>query len=119
MYRQHGMNEDAWRSMIYSLTDGRTNSTKGLTIEEAKMLADRISGKDGTDDYSLKRQRSAVLARLTRLGIDTADWDRVNAYLEDPRIAGKPLYRLSYGELLKLISKLESIIKKKYGKDSE
>lgn len=119
MYHQHGLNEDTYRNMITGLTGGRTNSTKDLTIEEAKKLMDYISGKDESQGYSLKRQRSAVLARLTTLGIDTTDWNRVNAFLGDSRIAGKPFYKLTYDELINLIAKLESIIKKgKYGKDN-
>ena len=37
----------------------------------------------------LRQKRSAVLHQMQLLGIDTADWDRVNAFCRDSRIAGE------------------------------
>lgn len=59
-----------------------------------------------------KRLRSGVLHRLQKHGVDTTKWDKVNAFLEQPRIAGKRLYDMSDQELIDLIPKLESILKK-------
>lgn len=120
-YRNNGLNEDQRRAMLYELTDGRTNSTKDLTYSEAQYLSGFLNGAaqmaenigQQMEEKSMKKMRSAVLVRLQHLGIDTTDWDNVNAYLENKRIAGKPLYRLSYEELQSLIPKLESIKRKK------
>ena len=60
----------------------------------------------------LKRLRSAVLHRLQKHGIDTTDWRRVNAFMRQPRIAGKTLGEMSSDELYALIPKLESILTK-------
>ena len=36
----------------------------------------------------LRQKRSAVLHQMQLLGINTADWDKVNAFCLDSRIAG-------------------------------
>ena len=49
---------------------------------------------------------------MQQIGVDTTDWSLVNAFLRQPRIAGKPLYELDGQELDELIPKLEAIKKK-------
>lgn len=66
-----------------------------------------------------KRLRSGVLHRLQKHGVDTTNWDRVNKFLEQPRIAGKRLYDMTDQELIDLIPKLESILKKDKQRESE
>lgn len=119
LYTTHGLDEETRRSMIRRLTDGRTDSTRDLTYSEAQYLAGYINGaKHENRDLSIgeraiKKQRSGVLKRIQLLGVDTTDWDCVNAFLCNPRIAGKPLCELSGDELQKLVPKLEAILKKK------
>lgn len=60
----------------------------------------------------LKRYRSAVLYRLQKHGIDTTNWDRVNTFMRQPRIAGKTLGEMSIDELKAFIPKMESILSK-------
>ncbi len=60
----------------------------------------------------LKRLRSAVLHRLQKHGIDTTDWSRVNAFMRQPRIAGKTMGEMSIDELKAFIPKIESILSK-------
>lgn len=59
-----------------------------------------------------KQYRSAILKRLQKHGIDTTNWDRVNSFLENPRIAGKRLYEMTDQEMIDFIPKMESILKK-------
>lgn len=63
-------------------------------------------------DREQKALRSAVLKRLQKHGIDTTDWNKVNAFLESDKIAGKRMYEMSNEELSALIPKLESILRK-------
>ena len=124
-YRNNGLNEEQRRAMLYELTDGRTNSTKDLTYAEAQYLSGFLNGAaqmaesigEQTQAKAIKRMRSAVLKRLQQIGIDTTDWDNVNAYLGSSRIAGKPLYELTYEDLQALIPKLESIKRKQHGNE--
>lgn len=120
LYAKHGLGEEQYRALIGELTDGRTVSTKELTYAEAQYLAGYITGanaklRTSVEEMalrSLKWQRSAVLKRLQQIGVDTTDWSRVNGFLQQPRIAGKPLYKLDSDELAALIPKLEAIKKK-------
>ncbi len=61
----------------------------------------------------LRRIRSSVLHQMQLLGVDTADWTRVDAYCLDKRIAGKRFRHLDYGELEALLKKLRAIRRKK------
>ena len=61
----------------------------------------------------LRRKRSVCLKLMQQLGIDTTDWDRVNAFCEDARIAGKAFRYISIDELEALAVKLRVIKRKK------
>jgi hypothetical protein len=116
IYRACGIDDEAKRAMLLDLTDGRTNSTKDLTNEEAQYLCGYLNGQFAgrleVQTRDLRRRRSACLRRMQQLGLDTTDWNRVNAFCQDPRICGKPFYRLKEEELNALIAKLEAILRK-------
>ncbi|HBX46332.1 hypothetical protein [Limibacterium fermenti] len=92
----------------------------GKMIEDMQRIVDEMNGKKPTqkrkaqswDKTELKKLRSAVLHRLQKHGIDTTDWDRVNSFMHQPRIAGKTLGEMSIEELRKFIPKMESILVK-------
>lgn len=117
LYARYGLDEETRRGMILDLTKGRTDSTRDLTYSEGQYLSGYIQGavhenRDlSVGERGIKRQRSGVLVRLQKLGIDTTDWDSVNACLCDKRIAGKPLYKLNSEELQAVIRRLEQILK--------
>lgn len=117
IYRLCGIDSEERRSIISELTDGRTETTKELTLQEAQYLAGYLQGQRSMavdeDTRRLKRKRSAALLRMQKAGIDTSDWQRVNAFCKDKRISGKAFWQLSEAELVKLIGKMEKIIKKK------
>ena len=113
IYSAQGIDDEQKRA------DGRTNTTKELTYSEAMYLCGYLNGakKENQDltitEREIRRRRSAVLKRVQRIGIDTTDWGAVNAFCLDTRIAGKKFRELDGEELLLLIPKLESILKKK------
>ena len=61
----------------------------------------------------LRKKRSSVLHQMQLLGINTADWSRVDAYCLDRRIAGKRFRELDNEELDKLLKKLYAIRRKR------
>lgn len=63
-------------------------------------------------DETTKKLRSGILKRLQKHGIDTTDWDCVNRFLEQPKIAGKRLYNMTDDEMRQFIRKMESILTK-------
>ena len=60
----------------------------------------------------LRYRRSVCLKLMQKLGIDTSDWARVNAYCMNPRIAGRPFSEVSAEGLSELSVKLRMILKK-------
>ena len=60
----------------------------------------------------LRRKRSVCLKLMQQLGIDTTDWNRVNEFCNNPRIAGKPFVQVSTAELEQLAIKLRAIQRK-------
>lgn len=60
----------------------------------------------------LRYRRSVCLNLMQKLGIDTADWARINDFCRHPRIAGKPFARITTEELEQLAVKLRGIQRK-------
>lgn len=121
MYKQRGLSREEHKAMLAQLTDGRTDKTNELTEAEANYLAGWLNGNgqealkakaDEMQQKNLKFYRSAVLKRLQKMGINTSDWGRVNAFLSDRRIAGQPLYAMSVESMKTLIPKLEKLCEK-------
>ena len=67
----------------------------------------------------LRRKRSTVLKLMQKQGIDTTDWNRVDAYCLNPRIAGKKFIRLTTEELETVAIKLRIIRRKENGKNTD
>lgn len=106
-------------SMVYNLTGGRTVRLSELSTPELSTLRKGIrkvlgqgSETSGRRDPSRARQRSRVLALLTKYGINTKDWDAINAFCLKPRIAGKAFAELSRDELTALAKKMHAILRK-------
>lgn len=110
--------EELKASLVSQYTGGRTESTREMTVKEYDAMCDALQQADAgyrTREIArteLRRKRSAVLHQLQLLGIDTTDWDRVNAYCRHPRIAGKEFRRLTADELDTLNVKLRIIRRK-------
>jgi hypothetical protein len=56
---------------------------------------------------------------MQQLGIDTTDWNRVDAFCKDVRIAGKAFRHISIDELEALVVKLRAIKRKGGLKEQE
>ena len=74
-------------------------------------LQDILDAKNVKTSPVIRKLRSQVLNILTKMGIynDNDDWERVNAYLSQSRIAGKVLYLCNEAELKALIKKLHAV----------
>ncbi len=69
------------------------------------------AGKQAVSDET-RKLRSGILKRLQKHGIDTTDWNCVNRFLENPKIAGKRMYNMTDDEMKSFIRKMESILAK-------
>jgi hypothetical protein len=70
-------------------------------------------------ELDIRRLRSAVLHRIQKYGVDTTDWSKVNAFMRQPRIAGKTLGEMTADELRAFIPKMQSILAKQAAKRRE
>ena len=110
--------EELKANLVSQYTNGRTDSLKEMTNKEYDAMCDAMQEQDkGYKAHEiareeLRRRRSAALHLLQKNGIDTTDWNRINQYCVNPRIAGKPFGKLTIDELDLLCIKLRMIIRK-------
>lgn len=102
-------NRDEFRKqVVLQYTWNRTASLREMTRREYDGCCDALERLNGRKDER-RKLRSKNLRLMQKLGIDTTDWTRINAFCLDPRIAGKVFARLDNGELEALSVKLRSI----------
>ncbi len=83
--------------------------------EYKRMVADlaiKAASKRASRDQDVKKLRSAILKRIQQHGVDTTRWENINAFMQQPRIAGKLLFEMTVPEMKALIPKLEAILRK-------
>lgn len=113
-----GDKEDVKRQLVLQYTEYRTDSLKEVTYGEYKRICERMqemvtnAGLCSGNLNDLRRSRSTCLLLMQKLGIDTTDWNRVNAFCKDGRIAGKVFRDLTTDDLWNLSVKLRSIERK-------
>lgn len=106
-------------TLVAQYTDGRTSSLRETTRQEYDRMCRDMERETGCDEFvesirrQLRRKRSVCLKLMQQLGIDTTDWNRVNAFCEDARIVGKAFRHISIDELEELAVKLRAIKRKK------
>lgn len=111
-------------SLVSQYTGGRTESLREMTNKEYDALCDAMQQMDKSykarEIYreELRKKRSAVLKLMQKQGIDTTDWNRVDAYCENPRIAGKRFIKLTTEELETVAIKLRIIQRKEREKNN-
>jgi len=114
----HKQGVDQYRESI--LEPYGVASTADLTAQQLDELIDRFNNKNEVTAVT-RSLRSDVLVTLDKLGIyaDNGDWKRVNAFLMQPKIAGKMLFQMCNEELTTLNRKLRSMLAKKADIDAE
>lgn len=114
-----GIDKEALKEeIVRQFTGGRTASLREMTspeYNEAVRAMERLvpPGTEQEAMRQLRRRRSDVLHQMQLLGVDTADWKKVDAFCRDGRIAGKCFRHLDDEELSQLLKKLRAIRRKK------
>lgn len=106
-----GSREEFKRQIVLQYTRNRTDSLREMTRREYNDCCNALEELSGQKSEQKKR-RSECLKLMQKLGIDTTDWMRINAFCDDRRIAGKVFARLTNDELEQLSVKLRSIRRK-------
>lgn len=106
--RIRGDREDCRRQIVSQYTKGRTDSLKEMTEKEYRECIAGMEALFGTNE-DLRKLRSSCLKLMQQMGVDTTDWNRVDALCMDRRIAGKKFAWLDIHELEDLRKKLRAI----------
>lgn len=106
-----GDREEFKRQIVLQYTWNRTESLREMTLKEYTACCEGLEQLTGRKD-ELKKKRSQCLKLMQQIGIDTSDWARINNFCQNPRIAGKPFYKITLDELETLSVKLRSIQRK-------
>ena len=106
-----GDRDDMKRDLVRQWTWNRTDSLREMTRAEYNACCEAMERLTGRKDEQ-KKKRSQCLKLMQKLGIDTTDWTRINAFCQDQRIAGKLFARLTNEELDALAEKLRAIQRK-------
>lgn len=94
--------------LVDQWTGGRTSSLKEMTDREYNQMISALRSQvDNLEEK--KKARSAVLKQFQLYGIDTTDWEAVDRFCCNARIAGKPFRYLTTPELKVLRVKMLSI----------
>lgn len=98
------------RQLVSEFTGGRTESLREMTDAE---LGSCCAAMEAQTEWreKLKRARSLSLRLMQKIGVDTTDWNRINAFCRDARIAGCEFSRITCAGHLSLQRKLRAIDK--------
>ncbi|MBN1187012.1 MAG: hypothetical protein JXB49_32340 [Bacteroidales bacterium] len=98
-------------------------STTELTVEQLNDAINRVEKlveyKNQQVTAEIRKWRHKCLRMMNDCGVDTNNWDAVNAFMLNPRISGKHLYELDVNGLQILHRKLHSVLKNKQIKRQE
>lgn len=92
------------------------SSSTELNIDQLKEVLANLNGKviADRDDPVVRAMRSELLTICNKMNIYVTnnDWSAVNAFFCNPRIAGKPMNRLTLDELKAIMPKMRAILSK-------
>lgn len=115
---KYGDDDDQKAQLVSEISQGRTTSLRELSQQEYNSLCRLLEERMGIRD-NLRRRRSALLRQMQQMGIKTHDWQVVDQFCLQPRIAGKPFRYLSLTELTALSRKLHAIDHKRPSQSTE
>lgn len=119
---KHMPNADK-ETLVSQYSNGRTTHLREMSDWEYRAMCEgmeRVAGDHERREAlrrALKSKRSAALHQMQLLGINTADWQSVDAFCHNKRIAGKNFRELSGEELEALTNKVRIIIRKQKNKE--
>ena len=110
--------EELKKHIVSECTSGRTDSLKEMNLKEYRIALsamEKMLSPTWQEQMLrvIKKKRSSVLHQMQLYGIDTTNWNKVNAFCSDKRIAGKVFRELNVDELDELLVKIRKIRRKK------
>ena len=110
--------EELKKHIVSECTSGKTDSLKEMNLKEYRIALNAMEKmlSPAWQEQTLKvikKKRSSVLHQMQLYGIDTTNWNKINAFCSDKRIAGKVFKELDADELDTLLVKIRKIRRKK------
>lgn len=99
--------------LVRTYTNGRTDSLRAMSALEYRAMIGAMQ-RITTNREELRKARSATLRLMQRYGVNTCDWERVNSFCGDKRIAGKAFAQITIPEHVALQRKLRAMMDKGY-----
>ncbi len=117
-----GDRDELKKSVVLQYTCNRTEHLHEMTEREYNdccAALEKMLAPDARDVFIRERKkwRSSALHQLQLYGFDTTDWNKVNEFCKQPRIAGKEFRDLDCEELEALTKKMRAIIRKREKKE--
>lgn len=109
--RLPGADEYMKEVLVSSFTDGRTVDLHEMELREYNALCASLEERTGWKEQ-LRKARSLCLKLMQKAGVDTTDWQRINDFCRNPKIAGKAFAQLGVKDLDALQVKLRAIMRK-------
>lgn len=106
-----GDRDELKTALVAQFTEHRTTSLKEMTRKEYDAMCASLEERTGWKEQ-LKKKRSLCLKLMQKAGVDTTDWQRINDFCQNPRIAGKVFAQLGLKDLDALQVKLRAIMGK-------
>lgn len=106
-------------TLVRQFTNERTEHLRQMTQTEYELMCKEMERVVGYDERraallkAMRKARSGVLHQMQLYGVDTSDWQTVDRFCFDRRIAGKKFRELDTGDLEVLYRKLRAIRQKK------
>lgn len=108
-----GDKEELKAQLIHEFSHGRTVHLREMTVAEYNAMIEAMARQSGQSSHTpyevLKAARSAALHQMQIMGINTSDWETVDRFCEDARIAGAPFRALTCEQLEDVAVKCRAI----------
>ena len=125
---RHGLGTEALKcDLVLQYTNGRTTHLHEMTGEEYGQLCRSLESRIAPSPqaprrkapFGIRKLRSRILVEMRIWGVaglrsDSVDWQSVDAFCKNPRIAGAPFRELDEDALVALLRKLICMNGKKY-----
>ena len=99
--------------IVLQFTGGRTTHLHLMRADEYRRMLGMMDGIVRHDRREeLRKRRRICLKLLQEIGVDTADWNRVNTFTQNARIAGRAFGEIPAEGLKALAVKLRAILRK-------
>jgi hypothetical protein len=125
-----GMDDEARHALVYSFTDGRTQSSKGLSFEEAQRLLSSLNGKNSEkvkamlniEAKRLVKQIYSLSFKIPFLNEHYSENDtpedvemnkaKISVWTRKYTACKKPVSRMSIPELEETVTQMQKIARK-------